>query len=414
MFLVYLGLCSSQVFDLRPPFGKQNADEISYWSLLGVATNMKKSVHFSSDVNKQNGALCHRIPTSSMDWEANFSFSIDSGYLSLMFTEETCPFWVVANFLPIWNGFSLNITKLPNKSIGLRFISSNITVSTNDDLCTIQGDKARLLVRSSSGIVTIFVLENGKLMQCGKELSFPFNYLGFFSFLASGLQKEGFSDVYDFYLKLPANHTEPFSINDLNEHSRTNIKNQVTGFAVSSPRSLELGLVLDEMERLDHILSANDLKVVEDNIAKIMSSLQNSLQNTLSIDQLKELIGSKLQKHLSRIEHKIEKRKNSFKEIGDEMKTIVRAVEIKTQWLNDYVIESMSSAKDEAVITLSKFINMTADAQNLPLMAKNTAKDIKSEWIPTFLYVVAFIELTCYIAFFLVRKKKTHNFKKYD
>jgi hypothetical protein len=115
-----------------------------------------------------------------------------------------------------------------------------------------------------------------------------------------------------------------------------------------------------------------------------------------------------------RAEKKMEKRKAAFGGISEDLVSLKRSVNDKLRWLNEYVVEVMSEAKSSAVDTLNQFLNITKEGEGLALEAKRRRRETKSSFWPVFLYVIAFMELVCYLAFFFVKRSRTHGFKKLD
>jgi hypothetical protein len=172
--------------------------------------------------------------------------------------------------------------------------------------------------------------------------------------------------------------------------------------------------VISEMEAAAFDLTRVQKSNTTDQIRSLFLEVRDRLNKSLSGKQLQGLVQAAFALKLMKAERKMEKRREAFLAIGEELDALQRAVDDRLKWMSEYVVDVMFEAKAAAVDTLNTFLHLAENNTELPREAKMRAKDARAAAIPTLLYVVALMELVCYLAFFMIRRHRTQGFKKFD
>ena len=233
-------------------------------------------------------------------------------------------------------------------------------------------------------------------------------------FLAQNNNGIGSSEIYNHLLQIPSPYHETINITEINEINRQLILLNQNKHKTNKSLIPLAKLIIDEMEAANYKLSKVDSDNTTESIRLLLLEVRNRLKESLTTDDLQKLVHATIAVNLLRAEHKMEKRRMAFASINDELDNLKSVVDEKLKWLSQYVVSSMGEAKVSAIETLNGFVDATKNTENLPKEAKKHAKEIKSIWLPTLLYVISLIELVCYVAFFCIKRKKTHGFKKID
>ena len=421
MFLFY-SFCSALQqridYNISTPIKTTKLGECGLWSLLGCSTNMKNSFHFMPDNLHQNGSVCHRIPTSSRKFSAEFNASVENGFLTFSFTEEVCPYSALTTNTKTWNGFSLVMTQHRESSTKfLLHVGSPANVSEHS-LCLAASRNFKVNVEVENSTVAVFV--DGQ--KCGEAFEFPFNYIGFFSFVGSlvndtkkGEKKQiGSSDIFSLNVSIPEDHSEDFDLVGIEKFSRNMIARQLN-LKNSGIRKTFLAEIVNKqaLNAFDKLDENPDPREMEGMIRAVINEFARRLNLTLTNEQLNELIEMKVKKNLARLEAKMNKRKESFKKVSDDLNNYVKEVNNKMDWISAYSVDQIASLKQEYMDQMKQFVK-EHDPRELSKETNKNAKEMKTQWIQPMLLVIALIEIACYVAFFFYKRKETHAFKKYD
>ncbi|EAX90260.1 hypothetical protein TVAG_099460 [Trichomonas vaginalis G3] len=403
MFIFLLSNCQSITYNLYPPFKNTAPGEFGLWSVAGSTSNAKNHIHITSRKNKINGALCSRIPTSYQNFETVLNVSLISGSFHYLFTQDACP--IVHRYNGgYWRGFSLNFNESNEKlNISFTIVRNDYTYNTQD-LCLINTTNPVIKVKSGENEATVQYFDGNKWKDCGSKHVFPYLVVGYFTLTAFPIEEFAQARIYSFNTSIPYNYSEEFDTTRL-EKLVKRIVNPKT--KKEKPMSLATRISYSLPEDTN---SSEYFKYIDIILAEMNVSLTNALNST----GLKSIIDKMIKTKLSRIEKKFSKRKQLLQEIDDSMKRVKAGIQVDLNQLESNIYSSMETAKHTSVSELKKFLDKVKDAESLTNSTKESAKEMKSMWLPTFLYVISFIELALYIAFFFQRKKATHNFKKYD
>ena len=399
------------------PIKTTSPGEIGVWSLIGVTTNMKKSIHFSPDSSRQNGAICNRIPTSSNEWFSQFRVQVSKGSLVYIVSDESCPYWSISHSVNSWSGISLNITRKNNGKMVLRAHYLNQSQPYEAKLCKVNSENVTIKASYVNNTMTYYVLadNDNQFTGCGSPIPISEKMSkSYFTFYAENSEGIGSSEIYHYILKIPSTFKETLNLTESDYFNRQHILLHQEK-RISEHPSLPLAReIIAEMEKANYKLSQSKQVNTTGNIRDLLIEVKKRLKYTLTTEDLQKLVHATIAVNLIRAERKMEKRRMAFSSINEDLDNLKNVVNEKLNWLNKYVLNSMNEAKGSAVSILTEFLEATKESEELPKEAKRRAKEMKSAWIPTILYSISFIEFLCYVIFFCVKRKKTHGFQKID
>lgn len=399
------------------PIRTTSPGEIGSWSLIGVATNMKKSIHFSPDSSRQNGAICNRIPTSSGEWFSQFRVQVSKGSLIYIVSDESCPYWSILHSVNSWSGISLNISRKNNGKIVLKAHYLNQSQPYEAKLCKVNSENITIKASYNNSKMAYYVLadSDNHFTECGSPIPISENISkSYFTFYAENSDGIGNSEIYHYILKIPSTFKETLNLTENDDFSRQHILLHQEK-RVSEHPSLPLAReIIDEMEKANYKLSQGNYENTTDNIRDLLIEVKKRLKYSLTADDLQKLVHATIAVNLIRAERKMEKRRIAFSGINEDLDNLKGVVNEKLKWLTQYVLKSMNEAQESAVGILTEFLEATKESEELPKEAKRRAKEIKSAWVPTVLYFISFVEFVSYVIFFCVKRQKTHGFQKID
>ena len=405
-------------YDIKPPLKTKIAGECGLWSLLGVATNLKSSFHFSPDNYRQNGSICHRLPTTSRNFTAEFDASVENGILTFSFTEEACPFAALTEGSKTWTGFALEMTQHRESSTQFLLKIGTIFNITQHSLCLSPSRNFTVKLVVENGTLSVFVDGN----RCGQPYSFPYFYINFFSFIGSLVndtsirekKRIGSSDIYSFKVNIPESHHEDFSAIDMEKHARKMIANQRNmKNKLKNKVPISQLIVNNAMDSDDTLNDEMSVKELDNKIWLTMNELANRLNMTMTTSELESIIQSTIKTKLSRIEKKMNKRRQSFKNISNVLNSYVKDVEDKMGWITQYTVDEIASLKQNYKNEFTTFMK-EHDPQELFDSTNRKAKEFSVSFLNFVLLMICVTEFACYLIFFFYKRKETHNFKKYD
>jgi hypothetical protein len=374
--------------------------------------NMKSSIHFSPDAERQKGALCHRISVQSQPWSIQFSVTVTKGAFLFLATEEACPFWMISRDLEGWSGISINIShRDDSKHKTMRIIGRLLGENINAAVLfgKVPGNTATLNISASENTLGISVVNSSGSYPLGSRISFNSTRI-FFSFVATSFHGIGDSSISSVY-----GNAEPSEEADVLDNV---VRREITvqsGEIETFRKPLELATkIIKEIEQSKNLLADRDPKETAETIRNLFREVLQRLQETLFTSDLDTLVHTNFAYDLMRAEKKMEKRKTAFGGVSQDLTFLKKNVDEKVRYLKDYVVEVMNGAKKDAVDTLKVFLNATKDAEKLAMEAKKGRRESKYAFWPVFLFVIALMELVCYLAFFFVKRSRTHGFKKLD
>ncbi|KAH0789293.1 Legume-like lectin family protein [Histomonas meleagridis] len=412
----FLFLCFSLEgsFDIFPPITLSNSNELGFWSLVGVATNLKSSIHFASDYKKQNSGICQRLPTTSNDWLSEFRAEVSKGSLSFIISDNFCPYYIHTNATS-FNQISFNITRIDNMKLKIAFHYLNDDNQIHRNLCQVYSQNVTVRITYKDNTITCYALDDrgSDFTQCGDPIEATIPNANYFSFFAESQEGIGESELFHFLTRIPPNHTEKFNKTEMDDANRRKLRKLLK--PISHPVLPLAERIINEMEKASYKLDQSGKNNYSgQEIRDLLLEIRSRLKDSLTTKDLQRLVHATLTVSLMRTEHKMEKRSRSFTEIQDDLKNLKNIVKDKMDSISQCAMDALSNSKNDSINTLMSFYNRIKDYDNLTDEAKSRSKEMKSSFVPTFLYMISFIELACYVAFFFVKRKKTLNFKKHE
>jgi hypothetical protein len=268
----------------------------------------------------------------------------------------------------------------------------------------------------SSGNVTFSLLGDSEysFSPCGEPIEARFLVHTFFSFFAKGADDIGDSELYHVMANWAADVSESFNISEIDDQSRAIIANEEGKVSFVRPVMPLASRVIAEMEESAFKLGRAAHGNATDEIRALLVEVRERLNKSLSAADVKRLMHAAFGLRLVKVEKKIEKKKGAFLGISEDLHILKMAIVHKLYWLTVYVRDTMVEAKVTAVDTLNAFLEIAKNSTELAREAKTRAREANAAVLPKFLYIVAIVELLCYLAFFCIKRRRTHGFKKYE
>jgi hypothetical protein len=339
----------------------------------------------------------------------SFRVNVLKGSLSFVISDHICPCSAVSHNPESWIGIALNITRQKKYVLSIRSEGSIRKVGKADT------DNITIKAVYQNGNVTFSALidSESEYSACGAPIPAPLLSRAFFSFVATSETEIGDSELYHVIAKIP----EEFDRSQVQEHDeegRSQIREMEKRVCAMRPEMPLTERIVSEMEGVAFDLARGQKANASAEIRALFVEVRNRLNRSLSGKELQELIHSAFTLKLMKAEKKMEKRRESFAAIGQELEGLTRAVDEKLKWMSGYVVDVTEEAKKAAVETLNTFLLIAENNTELPREAKQRAKDVRAAAAPVLLYVIAMMEFVCYLAFFFIRRKRTQGFKKFD
>jgi hypothetical protein len=111
--------------------------------------------------------------------------------------------------------------------------------------------------------------------------------------------------------------------------------------------------------------------------------VHDRLNKSLSGKDLQQLIHTAFSLKRLKVEKKMEKRREGFAAIGQDLERLKRDVDEKLHWMGEYVVDIMEEAKGAAVETLNMFFEFDVNNTELPREAKQRVRDAKAAVMST-------------------------------
>lgn len=406
-------------FNIKPPLPYKVPGEFGYWSLLGVATNMKSHIHFLADQNRHYGGIGHRLPMHSDFWSAEFTANIESGSLLFSFTEDVFPYSIIIDEMDGWSGFVIKISndEEQNQTIISAFVTSELNGTQELSLCSLPSKYFTLSIQKCGQNVSVSFINSSLISKCGSNITIsPLSsgYFSFFSTTASGLAS---SQLYNLDVSPEFQTlTSDFNISKINDQNRQRILIQNEHFHITRETIPYINNILDEINNSNDILGTTKKtpQEIHNEIRFLLRKVYIRLQKGLSLNVLQKLVLNKITQNLQIAENKIEKRRSDLGQISDQISNAKKIVKNEMLELRDQISDEMDVVKQSTQQSLHQYAQKRNKGEVMINEAKERGRETKSIWIGPFLFFISGIECVCYIAFFFAKKKKTNNFKKID
>jgi hypothetical protein len=268
----------------------------------------------------------------------------------------------------------------------------------------------------SRGNVTFSVLGDSEFsyLKCGEPLEVVSLSPAFFSFFASGAGGIGDSELFHAMANCPENCSDELDVSQVDEQSRAIIAHEEGRVNVVRPVMPLASRIVAEMEEAAFKLGRAAHPNATDDIRALLVEVRERLNKSLSALDVQKLMHAAFTIRLMKVEKKMEKRRGAFLGISQDLGSLKTAVAGRLSWLSDYIFDAMREAQTAAVDTLDAFLQIAKNNTELSREAKTRAREAKAAVLPQFLYIIALMELLCYLAFFCIKRNRTHGFKKYD
>jgi len=417
-FLLLYQICSFSPhlqFSILAPIEQTNISEIGAWSTRGSAINMKQYIRLTSLKNSDYGGLCLRKRSYFNDWKAEVTFGFEndqSNFIqTIYYTNEFCPETSL-----IWNGFAVRfnisrdrkqnqVTLMSNDG---RIIGFNTTSVCNFSLLGFEKEFTAQITYFNS---TFSVLLPNK-QQCSSGLSnVSFGYYTINSYTYGTALK---NDLKQFLVYPLSSFIESFNMTEEDMNRKSLQKDAKTHGYNKRLRRASMPKISYFKEQLDFQESQlhgfpNDLK---NSFIETNELIQRAGQG-LSTHELQSFIESIVVEKTDRLLKSFESSLTSLNEIKEELKGFwfgtTEILKVMSSETKQQLLEIETEAKAIANDILKNGLDFNEENTRL-----NTIEDPNRSRTMRFLSAVSLLETIGYIAFFLVKRRITGGFSKYD
>ena len=391
--LVCAGVAVS-IFDLVAPIVTTRPGSVGYWSLIGSATNMRSSVRFISNATSgMSNGMCHGKGIDAEKWTLEMRVKVTSEMLGVRLARHA--YTLIGDQVGV-------VLARDGKRVDVRDFQSNLTVCGYDF-----EDEFELKMERNGFAVDVLVRGNENEYRVCTSLSLDFRpvYLVVEASASVGI---GDAEVLSVRVSDPDGELEKVSADGLESYDEAHTGNRETTL-----KHVMAALRDSEMWSLGHGKEPNQRETTAE-LRAIVPEILERTKSFLPNDKLEKLVLGIVIEGVSNVEAVMHQRRQELVNITEELDAVKSDVDKQVKWLCQYALDSMTEAKKDAVEKLAAFLEFTKNTKSLKQEAKVRAREARETAIPTLLYVVAFVELVCYLAFFFTQHKKTHGFKKYD
>ena len=390
--LVCAGVAVS-IFDLVAPIVTTRPGSVGYWSLIGAATNMRSSVRFISNATSQmSNGMCHGKGIDAERWTLEMRVKVTSGMLGVRFARHA--YTLVGDQVGV-------VMARDGRRVDVRdFQRSDVAVCGYDF-----EDEFELRLERNGFGVDVMVRGNESEYRLCTSLAIDFQPV-YLVVEASAKVGIGDAEVLSVRASDPDGQLEKVSADGLEMESYEEDRETTLKHVMAALRD-------SEMWSLGHAKEPNQGETTAE-LRAIVPEILERTRSFLPNDKLEKLVLGIVIEGVSNVEAVMHQRRQELVNITEELDAVKSDVDKQVKWLCQYALDSMTEAKKDAVEKLAAFLEYTKNTKSLKQEAKARAREARETAIPTLLYIVAFVELVCYLAFFVTQHKKTHGFKKYD
>ena len=404
-------------YSLFAPFAKTNMSEIGNWTMRGSAVNMKKYLRLtSSSIGSEFSSVCHRVPTLFHEWAVDFEISVNEGFgseITFLFTDEVCP-----QSPEKFKGFQVTINNSAVREDGtspLLFSENKLDRAREVARWTfVNAAPVTLKFTRSKSTISCDVYDQGAFKRLFEESIPRSPYFGYFTVsAASTAEYPSTCDLVAFRTHPLSEYEAPqFDENLLNLNRKIIETDALRRRQEKKQRRTQqmptMERYVDEMNRKNKKLS-NSTPEREDAF-KLIWEAENRGANAATIDQLMMFISSNIVDAVAKAGGKINNALEKFDETKDDMNSLWVHLREKIVDLAMSAREEMRKLEQESIAEAKK-INL---AQLRFSDVGKVNKAAGSSGLTMALIVIAVIEAIAYIAFFVVKHRKTKGFRKID
>ncbi|EAY11958.1 Legume-like lectin family protein [Trichomonas vaginalis G3] len=416
------------LYNLVPPMQLTDINEIGNWTIRGTTTVLKNAIRLTCPVKSSFGSVCQRVPTLFKEWSAEIELRAYGGEqpghgIWFFYTEEVCP-----SFALKFTGFALwvNTTSTDEEGYSQVYFAKNN--GSNLELRSLKPvgkvrfrgeDRKPLRIQMSKRFDTLTVDATKDIVMeriLTENVSDIPDY-GYFSVSAVTLQNSDNNDLLSFrlYSMSPVDHpNKTFNYSAVNrKYIEDDVKERRE---LKRKRRLKMPLMgnfTQKLKELNATLNGKQNENLRDAI-KIINEAYNRGLETITVQYLEEYIQRSIEQTIDSALSQIELAANQYSETQQDIDNLWSS--LKSQ-LTEMAIEektSMATLQSE-IILIAKQLNFSKiDPEKIQQNLNNESSYIDDGPHSHILLIISVIELVAYVIFFIYKRQKTNDFKKYD
>lgn len=428
MFLIFIGICYGieEIYSLIPPLVQTNVSEIGHWSLRGSATNMKKHIRLTSNLENQFGSACSRVPTTFRDWSVELEIKSHGGDggqgIWVYFTEEVCPikptkftgfaFWINTSMTDR-NGLSpVYFYNNSNVDIDLAYVApiGHVNLRSNESSLSLT------LQKYGDRIVLDTLKRDVRSNKLFESYVTNLQDFGYFTVSATTEKKTDNNDLVAFRVFKMSNDERSLKDKDYTDINRKLI-DKMKGVRKERKELRRLSMPKAEYflkqinESMADLLRAKPEYI--DEAFKIITETENRIKQGIKVDSLFNFIQTNVDESVKQAYDKINLATQKFVETNHEIDEMWS--NLKTQLLSlqaesrRFMTELQAEVSQIIEVKLNSY-DQSPNSEKLNEEAQNVNDNV----VHMFVVVISIIEFVCFCFFFFIQHQKTSGFKKRD
>jgi hypothetical protein len=412
-------------YNLIPPHRLTELGEIGFWTLRGSATNLKKLIRLTSNAAAQSGGVCLRLPVRTRHWMLHIEVQIHPGLNAgsgffLSFTSDVCSdTWAKPNGFGIWIDTG---SPQPDASVPVFFIEGEKGASKRQigsvRIRTNPTSPAVLYIARNDHQLVFDILQNFQYERIGILDVDDLLKFGYFTLTANTTSDGDIHDLISFRLFILDDLTpDKQALQDNVDYDVVNRKiirqAKQARHESKDRRRQQMPTVFSLVnEAKDGQLTGEAVELKK--ALRVLVEAQMRVGQEVTLKKLAQLINGPLSKTIEVADRKLRHASERFSETQDEITELWST--LKTSLIDLGIEATTEMAKIEAdFLAAIEWLNLTGiDVSGAKKPLKEQAGPIADSSLSMLLLAIAFIEVFCYVAFFCIRRKTTHGFKKAD
>lgn len=426
MFILFTYLCTSYYesgYSLYPPYYLSDVREISNWTLVGAAVNLKKTIRLTSNLKNQYGGLCSRIPTQFRDWTAVIDVSCYNGKkwgngFTIYFTRNVCPDETFQ-----YDGYSLSFSTNESNPDGESpiFFEDLSKISTKKlqpvGYASIRANtKNNLKINlRKTGNKILLETTQGQVFQRLFEKEFEnFPEFGYFSISASTGDSNDIHELNSFTLYQMSEVDQNHRIENIESVNHEIIeKSKATRRKMKRERRTKMPEITKYLEMVNQSSKLSGKQFDFNDALKLVYEMKTRADETITNNEFQEFFYQNLKNILDIVHRKINSEAENFEDVSNDISKLWIMLQSKLKNVEFLLTKEMDDFKKEMLskVLLANIEKIQPDVLNG--FVKTQKHEGKTN-LPIILLTICVVELIVYIIFFIYKRTQTNGFKKID
>lgn len=303
-------------YQLNVPFIRTGPGEIGNWTLRGQAVAQKRAIHLTTTVPSVFGGLCSRLPTNANDWTSEIDFSMKQDTFYLTLSKNLCP-----DVFSKFNGMNITLTPQTNGSLSTRIEGVEVLPSTTSIVDNFNySNRHSLKITKEHHRILVF-LDGSQMFNISVFNNYDQTYFSIFA-QSPPVCIQCLTDIHGFtYIPSSERRNLDPSLDNRNRKALRSTANKRSMMKMLRRATMQIVTeYLEEGMANDDYLTGTDTKL-KDSLAEVKEMLTRA-NHTISADDLKDLIDTKVRPVLDKAAQRFENVANAMFSTKADMKDI--------------------------------------------------------------------------------------------